>query len=87
MKLLGLSQSHCSKGHPISVGKKDQNVHMCVCMWQARGFTRGFTRAFVALAKAPLTKDSRAFQALAKAPLAKGFCKDPSSKGLLQKPL
>ena len=26
--------------HPCVCRKKYQNVHMCVCMWQARSFTR-----------------------------------------------
>ena len=30
--------------HPHICRKKDQNVHMCVCMWQARGFTRAFLK-------------------------------------------
>ena len=30
--------------HPCICWKKDQNVHMCVFMWQARGFTRDFSR-------------------------------------------
>ena len=29
--------------HPCICWKKDQNVHMCLCMLQARGFTRGFS--------------------------------------------
>ena len=32
--------------HPCICRKKKQNVHMCICMRQARGCTRGFIRAF-----------------------------------------
>ena len=50
-------------------------MSICVCMWQATGFTRAFTKPLGAFLKGPY---SRTFTK----PLTKGFCKSLSSEGL-----